>query len=312
VSQAALKITGVSFLCIVVMLIVMGPNTISALVEPTQANGIYSVDADTPERGGIRTIRYDSTGDEIIAKLYKDGHHHKDIRLFKGVFPINHVPNWYRGGRSDMEYDAAKIASLFPLAMGKQAQFTVVDFGGGVDALKIACTRTTMNVRDRRSGERGGKRWDIYEIAITRNVTAVEEASQAIPGYGSAIAEQAANLNRNGAPSMGDILAVSGKATGIMVEAAGETIKRAAEIKRKQRDVPGFDACNQPGFMPARDFSPWPSETVTVWYDVVQDIPVGMSDDVKRSLSFGARDFLASASFRSGYLDEARNISRSN
>jgi hypothetical protein len=309
--MAALKIAGGTAVMAIVGMGIIGPKTIRAMMKASDINGIYSIDVDAGAGRPVRTIRYDTSHKMVQAKLLYQGAPVRDVLMYMGVYPVTLPTAWYSKAKKPMDIKAVAVASLFPLRVNKTAKFSSIDFGGGMQGLKMACTHSRMTVKNRVTGTRGGQKWDIYQIEIVRSIDYKEDSGpDAYEKHGAELAATGTSLDGKKDVNPVDILKVSGQMNAQMFGIAGELLKRTAELKRRQREEPGFDACALPEWIASTDERSFAPETVTVWYDAIHDIPVGMTSSIDPHLDFPASKFLATANIRSAYKDEVRDIGR--
>jgi hypothetical protein len=306
----ALKASGAVVATAVVGMVIVGPSTVRAMFGTTHVNGIYAVDVNATD-GQYRTIRYDTSRQTTQAKLFRGGAPVKDVLMYMGVYPVTMGPLWYAKARKPMDFKAGAVASLFPVKVGNSASFNTIDFGGGMEGLKMACTSTKMTVTNRVTGVRDGQKWDIYQIDITRDIQFKEDSGpSSMDVTGPKLAAVAGRVEGKKDVGAGDVLAVAANANIMMFQAAGDLLKRTGEMKRRQREEDGYDACTLPEWVASDHPNTFSPETVTVWYDAVHDIPVGIRNSADSVLDFGAAGFLKAAAIRSSYKDEVRDIGR--
>jgi hypothetical protein len=305
----AMKASGVVAAMAIIGMVVVGPSTMRAMFSTSNVNGIYAVDVNATD-GQYRTIRYDTSRQTTQAKLFRGGAPVHDVLMYMGVYPVTMGPVWYAKARKPMDFKADKVAALFPIKVGNTASFNSIDFGGGMQGLKMACTETKMTVTNRMSGTRDGQKWDVYEIQIARDIQFKDDSGpSSYDDFGAKIAP-AVSKAEGQKSGTADAVALAATANISMFQVAGDLLKRTGEMKRRQRDEEGYDACTLPEWVASDHPNTFSPETVTVWYDAIHDIPVGIRNSADPSVNFAADGFLKTATIRSSYKDEVRDLGR--
>jgi hypothetical protein len=306
---AALKSAGVIAGMAIVGMVVVGPSTLRAMFGTSNVNGIYAVDVNATD-GKFRTIRYDTSRQTTQMKLFRGGAPVQDVLMYMGVYPVTLNTVWYAKAKKPMDFNPGKVAALFPLKVGNTTMFHTIDFSGGMQRLDMACTATKMTVTNRVTGSRDGQKWDIYEISIARDIqfkTDSGPSSMDVTGPKlAAVAAEGSGANASATSA----ITVAASANVMMFQAAGDLLKRTADMKRRQRDDESYDACLLPEWVASDRTGTFSPETMTVWYDAIHDIPVGITNSADTTINFPAAGFLKTAAIRSAYTDEVRDLGR--